>query len=576
MNRAIAEAQIQYVITQTKFTNLVNVIVIGLLGLILFQQDAAISTLLWVGYGYLVFLLREWVARLCARMLKVGRGLGSIKALITLSLFLSGSVWAVAAILFLEDLVSVEFVLISVTIATMASGVLPAAAALTTAYLAFLLPSVGTVILSYLHHDITTFALFGIVYLISMVVMSLRLKEIITRSITADLENAELLVEVEEAKQKAEAANHSKSEFLAGASHDLRQPLHAIDLLLTLLRERLETGSNDLDALRILQRIQEALDGLLNLFNQLLDMSRLDSGLFNAHIGPISLAEAIAPVVEEFRAVAQAKGIELVTDIRDEVVESCPVLLNRVMRNLISNAIKFTDRGEVTIASRVEQQQLVLTVTDSGCGMDDSVLPHIFKEHYRSPDHNQRQIEGAGLGLAVVEKMLKLLGHSIAVQSVPGKGTCFELRLSVSDERAPAPTEVFPLTDFVLSSDGLTVLVADDNVQALTAMTQLLQQWGCQTVSAQSLLDVMQLPSSTLETINLVVCDHHLQDSMTSEDVISFMRSKGYGEIPLITITADTSIELVHEMRSKKRFLIHKPVKPAHLRRAVNQLLNAD
>ena len=574
MQDFIKRAQTRYVLRQLKLSNVVNFVVVSVLSIQLWVLEPSPIIIYWALFGYLIFTIRLWTSNRCQQIVQSPDKLPLVRGLIVLSLFLSGSVWCSAAILFVEDNQGMQFVLMNVTLAVMASGILPAAAAFTLAYLAFLLPSVGTLAIYYSLLGMYSYSVLTLLYLATLVGISLNLKRVITHSITTDLKNTELLREVREAKIRADEENLGKSNFLAGASHDLRQPLHAMGLFLISLRRKLEQQNPDPGAIKSLQRVQDSHESLTQLLNYLLDVSTLDSGLLQAQIDDISIQNTLAPLIAECQPMAERKGIELRTQIEDAIIRSCPVFMSRIIRNLLNNAIKFTDQGRVEVASLIRGDKVIVRVEDTGIGMSELELQNLFDPQYQIRKHSLQKYEGSGLGLAVVEKMVNMLNHKIRVTATPGEGTCFELEVDYVAEATPNP-QTNPINGDLAFPNlaGKFALVVDDNAQARIGLEMMLKDWGAEVKLASSLEDVKTLTTEDLNRIDILICDYQLSNGETGFDVIQYLESLLPTLMPTIVISANTSPTLLSEMRNRKLHFIHKPAKPAHLGRIISQLL---
>lgn len=263
------------------------------------------------------------------------------------------------------------------------------------------------------------------------------------RLVRTDRDNVELLARLREetavareARLAAEQANRTKSRFLAAASHDLRQPLHTLLLFASLL-ERADPTHRP----QFVQHIQAAAGALDKLFAGLLDLSRLDAGAVSAAPRTVATRDLIAPVVEEFAGAAAVKGLALLTRIDDAAVRTDPFLFERVLRNLVDNAIKYTDRGEVEVSAQADGEVVRIRVRDTGVGIAEADHGRVFDEFEQLRRASRGVEQGAGLGLAIARRMCELLGHGIELSSAPGAGSTFTLTLPREALSGPARTQ---------------------------------------------------------------------------------------------------------------------------------------
>ena len=292
---------------------------------------------------------------------------------------------------------------------------------------------------------------------------------------------------VEERTHQLELASTAKSRFVAAASHDLRQPLHALGLFVAQLH-----GSTDAaERARTLERIDSAIEAMNNLFSELLDISKLDAGV-TPNITDFPVARLLKRTESTFAGMVQERGLSLKVVGCSAWVRSDPVLLERVVQNLVSNAARYTRTGGIVVGCRRRGGVLRIEVWDSGPGIEESQQRNMFHEFYRAPGIEAPQGGGLGLGLAIVDRLCRLLDHSIALKSIVGKGSAFSVEVPMVDaqlESADAPVPMLPTLNVC---KGRLVVVIDDDAMALNGMSGLLETWGCQVVSAAS--DAAALP----------------------------------------------------------------------------------
>ncbi|MBY6064928.1 PAS domain-containing hybrid sensor histidine kinase/response regulator [Pseudidiomarina sediminum] len=378
---------------------------------------------------------------------------------------------------------------------------------------------------------------------------------------------AERTQQLLEAKQAEERAHRSKSRFFAAVSHDLMQPFNAATLFCDMLRQRLH-GEQGVLA----RQIQQSLQNAEELLTMLLDMTRLEAGNLPVNLQHVSLHEVVLPIIETQRVIAADKGLRIDYVPCSAEVYTDRKLLSRMLQNLLSNAVRYTSHGRILVGSRRRQQQLELHVIDTGQGIPPDQLQAIFREfHQVAP---QGDNPGIGLGLAIVDRLSKLLQLPLRVESTVGRGTCFAMTLPVTRwrVRTTEPAQISqPLTDQFLT--GRTLWLLDNDQGMLTAVSQLLSGWGATIVKASQRHD-FPLGAATKRP-DLIIVDYHLDDDDTGVEVLYWLRQQlNYAELPAIVISADPD-EVVREQAIAARAgFTPKPLKPAALRRLLKRYLH--
>ena len=386
-------------------------------------------------------------------------------------------------------------------------------------------------------------------------------------------------------KGVAEAASLAKSRFLAAASHDLRQPVHALSLFLGAL------GARPLDdeSRRLVRHAGRTVAAMSKLFNALLDVSRLDAGMVQPDWRHVPLAPMLARIAEEEGAVARDKGLRFVLRLphNAEVLttRSDPLLLERVLRNLVANAVRYTPHGGVLLALRRTgrwrgrapvqpgERGLLLQVWDTGIGIPPDRQADVFQEFVQLHNPERDRTQGLGLGLAIVRRLVDLLGHPLALRSVPGRGTVFSLRLTLGEAAVPEPPTLTGLPVAATPASGRLVLVIDDDAEIRTAMQALLAGWGCEVIAADGLATLMPLLASLPRRPDLIISDYRLRGEETGLVVIEQLHAEYNDEIPAILVTGDTAAEPLRALEMSGVALLHKPVSAAALRAAMDQVL---
>lgn len=391
--------------------------------------------------------------------------------------------------------------------------------------------------------------------------------------------NSQLLREIDErsrvesrlreAKLEAEQANLSKTKFLAAVSHDLLQPLNAARLFTSALLERREPVANAI----LVRNVSNSLEDVENLLGTLVDISKLDAGVIKADIAPFALSELLENLAVEFAQVAISEGLRLEFVPCSALVRSDIQLLARILRNLLSNAIRYTTTGRVVLGCRRHRQRLSIEVWDTGIGIAENKLEEIFQEFKRGDVQRPHQDRGLGLGLAIVEKIAGILGHKISVRSTPGKGSMFavEVPLTLS---APKPQIQLPMTEPMLERlRGARIWVLDNDAAICAGMRTLLESWGCQVVTALSEQDLARQVENYHSDADLLIADYHLDNDKNGVDAVATINARRGSPLPALMITANYSNELKLQMRELGHTLMHKPVRPMKLKTAISHLL---
>jgi signal transduction histidine kinase len=373
--------------------------------------------------------------------------------------------------------------------------------------------------------------------------------------------------QLRDARDAAQAANRSKDKYLAAASHDLLQPLNAARLLIATLRERELPATERV----LVERTHQALEGAEDLLADLLDISRLDQAAVRPDVAPYRLDELLGPLVSEFQSVAGATGLELRVRFADEAVMTDLRLMTRILRNLLSNACRYTERGGILLAARRRGERLSLEVWDTGRGIAADCLESIFLEFNQLDVGRAADRKGVGLGLAIVERIAHILGYRVQVRSRPGRGSVFSIEVPLSAEK-PLPASQVPVQAVTGNPlPGRRLLVIDNELSILQSMAALLGQWGCEVLTATDeagALDVLQGCAP-----ELILADFHLDHGVVGCEVVKHLREHFRQSIPAVIITADRSDQCRRALRKLNAPLLNKPVKPGKLRAVLSQLL---
>jgi signal transduction histidine kinase len=366
---------------------------------------------------------------------------------------------------------------------------------------------------------------------------------------------------LQEARGEAEAANIAKTKFLAAASHDLRQPMQALSMYASVLEERL----SDPNVVRVVHGIKLSVTNLEQMFDSLLDISKIESGVIKPKIVAFPLMPLVEQVVEAEKAMAAHKNLELRVVRTSASVRSDPVLLERMLKNLVTNAIRYTERGKIIIGCRrVCGGWLRLDVVDSGIGIALEEQERIFDEYYQLSGHSA---QGLGLGLPIVKSLGELLGHRVAVKSAVGRGSVFSIELDKVPE-VPLPSAARAVPAAALGR--LKVVLVDDDVEIRESMRFLLEGWGCRYAAGATVEEIeKQLRTEQWEPDALIV-DYRLAGTMTGLQVIERLRARFGKQLPALIITGTANPSFLQSRAGGIPFAI-KPVAPGKLRAFLSQ-----
>lgn len=370
-----------------------------------------------------------------------------------------------------------------------------------------------------------------------------------------------------EAKREAEQANLSKTKFLAAVSHDLLQPLNAARLFTSALQER--SGE------ALVRNISQSLEDVETLLGTLVDISKLDAGVIKPDIASFDVSELLGNLAAEYSQVAASEGLALDFVPCGAQVRSDIQLLARILRNLLTNAIRYTPSGRVLLGCRRRRHSLWIEVWDTGVGIAADKLGEIFQEFKRGDVQRFHQDRGLGLGLAIVEKIARMLGHRIQVESVPGKGSRFAIEVPLARRVArSAPEPERTADDLVERLRGSRVWVLDNDASICAGMRTLLETWGCQVVTALSEEDLARQVDNFHAESDLLIVDYHLDDGLNGVDAVASINARRGTPLPALMITANYSNELKQQVRELGHTLMHKPVRPMKLKTALCHLID--
>ena len=374
--------------------------------------------------------------------------------------------------------------------------------------------------------------------------------------VTAEKQRAEVN------RQIAEDAVAAKTRFLASASHDLRQPLHAMGLFLDSLDRRL-LGSEEH---HLVQQIKQSCSSLGTLFNSCLDISRLDAGVVERHLEHVSAAAFLDCLDEEFRRQTREKSLDYRLTVDDSVIYSDQMLLTRIVRNLLNNAVQNTEQGFLSIECQRAGARVNLSVVDSGSGIAAEELERVYTEFHQINKNDARRGRGLGLGLSIVKRLCELLEIKISLDSQPGVGTRFTLSIPAGEL---GNIEYGQNVQQVRLPEDLIVLIVDDDHYIRYGMEVLLESFGCQTVCAADAKSAVAALQADKVVPDIIVADYHLSLVATGTQAIAEVRRFLGETVPAVLVTGDTAPQIERNAASHDVYVLHKPVDSNELLAAI-------
>jgi len=372
-------------------------------------------------------------------------------------------------------------------------------------------------------------------------------------------------------KQAADAATSAKSRFLAAASHDLRQPLHTMMLLVGALRERLQ--DSDVETSRLTENIEGSALAMGMLLNALLDLSRLDAGTIVARPECFPIAGILDNLALQFTPLAQEKGLRLRIHRSDLNLFSDPTLLERVLANLLSNAIRYTETGGVLLGvRRVQKDWARIEVWDTGPGIPHEYRDRIFDEFFQLDGREDRgHGKGLGLGLSIVKRLVRLLGSSVELHSRPGKGSRFSVR-AIRCELSPGWSSTTDVADTGVGRRPMIAFI-DDDARILEAMLLLFEEWGVECAMGEEAATVIRDCRGVERPPDIIISDYRLARGQTGIEAIAALRAEFGADIPAILVTGETDATTIQAIEGTGIPVLYKPLKPAKLRALLSHLL---
>lgn len=481
---------------------------------------------------------------------------------------LSGCLWGSVGIFFFSPDSTIVTVFICILLSGMTGGSVASQSSFPPAYYAFALP---TVLPFALHSFVYGGPLFSVLGVLSLFLLGVNLAysrnfhRTVREAVSLRFENVELIAQLRQEKERAESASRSKSQFLAAASHDLRQPTHALGLYIATLRAFCNAPAiRTEDVGNIAAKLQAALKGLVQLLDVLLDISKLDAGAVKVKREVFDLQELLETIGQQFSAVAAEQKLRFIVRPTSLLIQTDRVLLHSILANFVSNALRYTESGKILVGARRRGNFVEVQVLDTGIGIAEGQSQLIFGEFYQIGNAARRREHGLGLGLAIVKRTADLLGVRIGLRSVLGKGSVFSVwLLLVHGTQSVVEEKTIAQASGAVSKD---ILVIDDDASVLDSMRLLLSSWGHQVFAVSSLEQALQTVeqhrSQGRPLFDLILSDFRLAENINGIDVVQAVRQAAGHDIPAVVITGDTSVESINRIAQAHLRILHKPLEP--------------
>ena len=413
-----------------------------------------------------------------------------------------------------------------------------------------------------------TIGIMALSYLVMAAIFAHSHYRLLQTALRTKLDNDALVRALRQQVVLVEEADREKSRFLASASHDLRQPMHALGLFAATLEKHLDGTSLQ----PTVSNMMRSIDALEQSFSAMLDISKLDAGVIEPNLQSFPIRDLFRVLHMHCTGQAEELGLSLRFKPGGKIVTSDPQLLQRVLGNLIHNAIRYTQEGGIVVVVRQRQGQISIEVWDTGIGIAAEELPRVFDEFYQVSNPGRDRSRGLGMGLAIVKRLVLLMGHSLEVASTPGKCTVFRILLK--------PTELADMDNVVLGADTVpspldadqTILLIDDEESIRTGMSELLQTWGYRVLQGGTIAEACTEVRRHAGVIQLVISDLRLANQEDGITAIERVREAYGAPLPALLITGDTSPEQVKRAHESGHQVLFKPVRTRDLHSVLRRI----
>lgn len=537
-----------------------------------YQQGASGSAWAWCG---------ACVALACGRLLifqSMPPAAGPVDARRWLAmLFVTSAVWGMGPAWFLLNNPSADTLLTAVLLAVAGLSAPLVAASRPAVYLS-LVPSLVPVLSALLLRPATgalsgsttplVLAVLALAFLLVLLRLSLDQNDSLALLLAVSSRNEDLVQRLRSQIAVVARANQEKTRFLASAAHDLRQPLHALGMFCATLEQRLPNAPET----PLVRNMMSAIEALETSFGAMLDISKLDAGLVEKAARTFPIRDIFRRLYQQFGGDAEAHDLALRFRATRRIVRSDPLLLERVLANLVQNALRYTRQGGVLVAARRHCRGVALEVWDTGVGIPEDQKDMIFREFYQVDNPERDRGRGLGMGLAIVQRLCNLLEHPLEVDSKPGRGSVFRVLVPEGEASAidatPGEADTLPPR----KSGTVTVVLIDDERAIREATRELLRPLHVDVLVAATIAEAMEVAKAAPERIDLILSDWRLRGEENGIAAVRAVRSVSGDATPAVLITGDTSPELLKLAHESGLVILHKPLQPRHVVRLVKHL----
>jgi signal transduction histidine kinase/CheY-like chemotaxis protein len=482
----------------------------------------------------------------------------------------SAAVWGAGPPLFLTRDFATGGTLTGIWLAAAGLSAPLVAAARPAIYL-WLLPAVLPLLFALAWHgsgESLVLAALGSGFLLVLLRLALEQNDSLAAGLAARFQNEDLVQRLQAQVELAARASQDKTRFLASAVHDLRQPLHALGLFCAALDQRL----HDIPERPLVKNMMASIEALESSFGAMLDISRLDAGIVHAEPQTFPVRDVFRRLYQQFGGDAEARDISLRFRAARRVVVSDPQLLERVLSNLVQNALRYTRQGGVLVAARRRGADVALEVWDTGVGIAPEMLEPIFEEFYQIDNPERDRTRGLGMGLAIVRRLCNLLSHPLQVRSTPGRGTLFRVVVPAGDLRDRAQPALEAETLPPRTDVRVTILLIDDERAIRDATSELLRPLRVDVLAAATIAEAVELVRRASAPIDMILSDWRLRGAETGVQAVREVRKLCGASTPAVLITGDTSADVLTQAHQNGLVILHKPLQPRELLRLIGRL----
>ncbi|MBX2838470.1 MAG: hybrid sensor histidine kinase/response regulator [Gammaproteobacteria bacterium] len=489
----------------------------------------------------------------------------------TVTSLISGLLWGLAAFLYNVPNSSSEQIFLIVLIVGTAAGASIISSYWMPGYLCFAIPAVSLTCTRLIFQGDTAQITLGIalfLYLFILIGVARKTRQAGYDVINLRFQNVELIERLEGEKDRAETASRAKTQFLASANHDLRQPVHALSLISYSLKDELvsERGKN------LYQQLDHTVGNLNSLLASLLDLSQLDAGALKAELSTVKLRTIAAQIYSEYSSVAAEKNLALRIHTIDASIRTDHTLILRLIGNLLSNAIRYTDNGGILLGFRRRKGQIMVEIWDTGMGIHQDQIDSIFSEFYQIEGSKNSSDSGLGLGLAICQRIAELLDTRIELSSTPGRGSVF--RFTVPEVPHQVTLENATHSQKPEALQNTTALVIDDDLMGLNAVAAVLAQHDVNLLLAQSSERAMEQLDQLDTPLDFILSDFRLAGELNGVELVREIQNRpGFADVPAMIMTGDTAKEVLSMLDSCNLPVLNKPVSASSLLDGLNSLL---